>query len=68
VEPIDLILSTDGLVKFGIGYHSWLIVMADKYFVLSGDGPGDGTPMYMMSYRLELDGLCAVFADLGVLT
>jgi hypothetical protein len=68
VEPMDSILSTDGLVEFGIGYHSWVIVMADEYIVISGDGPGGGNPMYMMSYRLELGGLCTVFADLGVLT
>jgi hypothetical protein len=42
--------------------------MADEYIVLSGDGSGDGNPMYMMSHRLELGGLCTVFPDLGVLT
>jgi hypothetical protein len=56
--------------KFGIGYHSWLVLMPDEYTILSGNGPGDGNPMYMMymmSYRLEFSGVCTVFADLGVL-
>jgi hypothetical protein len=66
-EPTDLIVATDGLVLFGMEYHSWLISMKDEHTLLHGGGPHDGAPLYMTSYRSELGGICAGLAVIWVL-
>jgi hypothetical protein len=66
-EPTDLIVATDGFVLFGVGYHSWLVSTKDERLLLYGGGPDDGAPLYMMSYRSELGGICAGLAVIGFL-
>jgi hypothetical protein len=66
-EPTDLIVATDGSVLFIVGYHSWLIDTKIEQVLLQGGGPDDGCPLYMTSYRLELGGICAGLAAIGVL-
>jgi hypothetical protein len=66
-EPRDLLVATDGSVVFGVGYHSWVITTMDENVILSGDGPDDGEPLLMTSYRSELGGLASALAVLGML-
>jgi hypothetical protein len=66
-EPKDIIVTTDGSVLFGAGYHSWLIATSDEEILLTGGGPDDGDPLLMTSYRSEVDGLAAGLAVLGTL-
>jgi ribonuclease HI len=66
-EPTDLIITTDGSVLFGVGYHSCLIVTKTEQFILQGGGPDDNSPTSMTSYRSELGGICAGLVVIGVL-
>jgi hypothetical protein len=47
----DMIVPMDGSVLFGVGYHSWVIATADEEILITGDGPDDGDPLLMTSYR-----------------
>jgi hypothetical protein len=67
-EPTDLVVATDGSVLFGVGNHLWLIWTKDEHTLLHGGGPDDGAPLYMVSYRSELGGICAGLAVIGVLS
>jgi ribonuclease HI len=60
-------VTTDGLVVFGVGYHSWVITTPDEKVILSGGGPDDGDPLLMTSYRSELGGLASALEALGML-
>jgi hypothetical protein len=51
MEPRDIVVASDGLVVFGIGYHSWVVSTKDKQILLSGGGPDDGNPLLMTPYR-----------------
>jgi hypothetical protein len=66
-EPTDLIMATEGSVLFGIGYHSWLVSTKDEHILLHGEGPDDGAPLHMTSYRSELGAICAGLAVIVVL-
>jgi hypothetical protein len=66
-EPSDLIVAADGSVLFGVRYHSWLIATKTEQILLWGGGPDDGSPLYMTLYWLELGGICAGLAAIGVL-
>jgi hypothetical protein len=66
-KEVDLIISTDGSVLFGVGYHSLLIAMKDKYTLLAGGGPDDGPGRYMTSCRSELGGIIAGLTVLGTI-
>jgi hypothetical protein len=50
-ETKYLIVTTDGSVLFGVGYHRWVIVTADEEILLTGGGPDDGDPLIMKSFR-----------------
>jgi hypothetical protein len=41
-ETRDLLVSTDGSVVFGAGYHSWGITTTDEKVILSSGGLDDG--------------------------
>jgi hypothetical protein len=66
-EPTDLLVATYGSALFGVGYHSWLILMKDEHTLLHGGGPEDGAPLYMTSYKSEPGGICAGLVVIGVL-
>jgi hypothetical protein len=66
-KPVDLIITTDGSVLFGLGYHGWILETKDETILLRGGGPDDGIQSLMTSYRSELGGLVASLAVLGTL-
>jgi hypothetical protein len=66
-KPVDIIVATDGSVLFGVGYHSWIITLDNKEIITSGGKPGDGSRVYMASYRSELGGIIAGLAVIGML-
>jgi hypothetical protein len=66
-EPTDLIVTTDGSVMFGVGYHSWLVSTKTEQIMLRDGGTDDGSPLYMTSCRSDLGGICAGLAAIGVL-
>jgi hypothetical protein len=66
-EPVDMIISTDGSVLFGVGYHGWVLETKDKTILLHGGGPDDGIQSLMTSYRSGLGGLVAALAVLVTL-
>jgi hypothetical protein len=66
-EPVDLIISTAGLVLFGVGYHGWVLATKDETILLHGGGPDDRIQSLMTSYQSELGGLAAGLAVLGTL-
>jgi hypothetical protein len=45
---------TMGIIKLGVGYHSWIIATKTEQVLLRGGGPDDGSPLYMTSHWLEL--------------
>jgi hypothetical protein len=55
-EPQDIIIPTDGLVFFDVGYHIWLVSTKDDDIIMSGGDPDDGAPQHMPSYRSEPGG------------
>jgi hypothetical protein len=55
-EPQYLIVATDGLVLFDVGYHSWVVSTKYEEIIMSGGGPDDSAPQHMTSYRSELGG------------
>jgi hypothetical protein len=66
-EPVDLIITTDGSVLFGVGYHGWVLSTKEEAILLRGGGSDDGIQSLMTSYRSELGGLVAGLAVLGTL-
>jgi hypothetical protein len=54
--PVDIIISIDGSVTFGVGYHSWVVAMADEDILLKRGGLNDGDLFLMQSYMSELGG------------
>jgi hypothetical protein len=50
-EPEELIVAKYGPVLFGVGYHSWVIATSYEEILLTGEGPDDGDPLLMTSYR-----------------
>jgi hypothetical protein len=60
---VNIIIATDGSVKFGVGYHSWVVAKEDEDIPLQGGGPDDGDLFLIQSYRSELG---CVAADLTV--
>jgi hypothetical protein len=65
-ELRDIIVTTDGLGIFGVGYHGWIIATRDEHILLCGGGD-DGQADLMSSYHSELDGISAGLATLGTL-
>jgi hypothetical protein len=63
----DIIVSTDGAVVFGVGYHSWVVATDKEQVLLTGGGPDDGDQLLMMSYRSELDGIVSGCDVIGAL-
>jgi hypothetical protein len=59
VTEVDIIITTDWSVLFGVGYHSWLVVTTDEEIVMAGGRPDDGTQEHITSYRSELGGISA---------
>jgi malic enzyme len=47
----DLIVATDGLVVFGVGYHSWVVATDNEKVLLKGGVPDEGDKLLMTSYR-----------------
>jgi hypothetical protein len=66
-EPVDLIMATDGSVRFGVGYHGWVLSTKEETILLRGGGPDDGIQSLMTSYRSDLGELVAGLAVLGTL-
>jgi hypothetical protein len=66
-KPVDLIISTDGSLLFGVEYHGWVLSTKEETILLRGGGPDDGIQSLMTSYRSELGGLVAGLAVLGTL-
>jgi hypothetical protein len=66
--PVNIIIATDGLVTFGVGYHSWVVATEYEDILLQGDGPDDGDLFLMQSYRSELGGVSAGLAVLGTIS
>jgi hypothetical protein len=66
-ESRNLLVTMDGSVVFGAGYHSLVITTLDEKLILSGGNPDDGDPLRMTSYRSELGGLASALAVLGML-
>jgi hypothetical protein len=66
--PLNIIIATDGSVKLGVGYHSWIVATEDEDILLQGGGPDDGNLFLMQSYRSELGGVAAGLAVLRTLS
>jgi hypothetical protein len=66
-KEVDLIIATDGSVLFGVGYHSCILATESEDILLAGGGPDDGPSKYITSYRLELGGIIAGLAVIGML-
>jgi hypothetical protein len=66
-KPVDIIVSTDGSVMFGVGYHSLILALDSKEIITSGGGPDDGSSAYMTSHRSELGVIIAWLAVIGML-
>jgi hypothetical protein len=64
---VNIIISTDGLVTLGAGYHSWVVATEDEDIIFRGGGPDDGYLFLMQSYGSELGGVAAGLAVLGPL-
>jgi hypothetical protein len=64
---MDIIVSTNGSVLFGVGYHGWIIATRDDKILLSGGGPDNGPADLMLSYCSELGGIVAGLAAIGTL-
>jgi hypothetical protein len=48
--PVDLIITTDGSVIFGVGYHGWFLATKEETILLRGGGPDDEIQSLMTSY------------------
>jgi hypothetical protein len=64
---VDIIVATDGSVLFGVGYHSWILVLYNEEIIASGGGADDGASAYMTSYISELGGIIAGMEAIGML-
>jgi hypothetical protein len=49
-EEQDIIVTTDGSVVFGVGYHRWVVATENEQVLLMG-GAGNGDQLLMTSYR-----------------
>jgi hypothetical protein len=65
--PVYIIVSTDGSVLFGVGYHSLILALDNKEIITSEGIPDDGSSAYMTSYRSELGSIIAGLAVIGML-
>jgi hypothetical protein len=66
--PVNIIITKDGSVTLGVGYHSWVVATEHEDILLKGGGPDDGDLFRMQSYRAELGGVAAGLALLGTLS
>jgi hypothetical protein len=66
--PVNIIISTDGSVTLGVGYHIWVVATEDEDILLQGGRPDDGDLFLMQSYRSELGGVAAGLEVLGALS
>jgi hypothetical protein len=62
--PVDIIIATYGSVTFVVGYHIWVVAIADEDIFLQGGGLDDGDIFLIQSCSSELGG---VVADLALL-
>jgi hypothetical protein len=65
--PVDMFIATDGPMTFGVGYHRWVIAMADEDILIQGGGPDDGDLCLMASYRSGLGVLTVGLAVIGTM-
>jgi hypothetical protein len=63
----DIIVATDGLVVFGVGYHSWVVATDKEQVLLTGGGSDDGDQILMKSYRSAIGGIASGIAVIGAL-
>jgi hypothetical protein len=66
-EEQDLIVATYGLVVFGVGHQSWVVVADNEKVLLNRGGPYDGYQLLMTSYRSSLVGIASGLAVIGTL-
>jgi hypothetical protein len=66
--PVNIIITTDGFVTLGVGYHSWIFATDNEDILLQGGGPDDGDLFLMQSYRSELGGVAVGLAVLVTLS
>jgi hypothetical protein len=66
-EEQYLIVATDGVVVFGVGYHSWVVATDNEKVLLKGGVPDDGDQLLMTSYRSELGGISSGLSVIGTL-
>jgi hypothetical protein len=64
---VDIIIATDGVVMFDVGYHGWVLATKDETILLRGGASDDRVQSLMSSYRLELGGIVAGLAVTGTL-
>jgi hypothetical protein len=66
-EERDIIVTTDGFVVCGFGYHRWAVATKNDHMLLSGSGPYDGDRLITTSYRSELGGIASGLAVINIL-
>jgi hypothetical protein len=66
--PVNMIIATDGLVTFVVGYPIWVVATEDEDILLQGDTPDDGDLFILQWYMSDQGGVESGLAVLGTLS